>query len=147
LTQAQLTYALSDVTHLRDAYPILKARLKKDNRNHWVEEELAMLDDPSLYFIEPEKAWMRLKLRNTKPKELGPLVKLAQWREQEAQSKNVPRGRIMKDDGLFELARMRPLEADSLSRARSIPKGFERSESAKGILEAIKTGNAPLVKA
>ncbi len=142
LTQAQLTYALSDVTHLRDAYPILKARLKKDNRNHWVEEELAMLDDPSLYFIEPEKAWMRLKLRNTKPKELGPLVKLAQWREQEAQSKNVPRGRIMKDDGLFELARMRPLEADSLSRARSIPKGFERSESAKGILEAIKTGNA-----
>lgn len=142
LSDAQLTYALSDVTHLRDAYPILLSRLEKGNRNHWVEEELQALLSPALYFVEPSAAWKRLKLRNIRPKELGPLVKLAEWREREAQEKNVPRGRIIKDDGLFELARMRPENTQSLSRARSIPRGFERSSSAQGIVKAINEGIA-----
>ncbi len=142
LSDAQLTYALSDVTYLRQAYPILINRLEKDNRNHWVEEEMEALNDPSLYFVKPAEAWQRLKLRNIRPKELGPLIKLAEWRETEAQRKDVPRGRIMKDDGLYELARMRPADETALGRARSIPKGFERSDSAKGILAAITEGMA-----
>ncbi|MEO1426172.1 MAG: ribonuclease D, partial [Pseudomonadota bacterium] len=95
LTDAQLSYALSDVTHLRAAYPKLVEKLEKDERDHWVREEMEALLDPHLYFIEPEAAWKRMKLRNIRPKELGPLVKLAEWREREAQTRNVPRSRIL----------------------------------------------------
>lgn len=142
LSEAQLTYALSDVTHLRAAYPILMERLGKDGRDHWVAEEMAALQAPSLYFVVPQEAWKRLKLRNIRPKELGPLVKLAEWRELEAQNKDVPRNRVMKDDGLFELARMRPKSIQDLGNARSIPKGFERSDSGQRILDALKEGIA-----
>jgi len=141
LSEAQLTYALSDVTHLRSAYPILMKKLGEDNRHHWVEEEMQALLDPKLYYVKPSEAWTRLKLRNVKPKELGPLVRLAQWREQTAQDRDVPRNRVMKDDGLFELSRLRPADIKSLSRARSIPNGFERSEAAAKILDAISEGN------
>ena len=140
LSEAQLTYALSDVTYLREAYPILRGRLESSKRMVWVEEEMQALNDPGLYFIEPAQAWKRLKLRNVRPKELGPLVHLAKWRETLAQSKDVPRNRILKDDGIYELARLRPADEKTLSRARSIPKGFERSDSARGILAAIADG-------
>ncbi|MEO1151522.1 MAG: ribonuclease D [Pseudomonadota bacterium] len=142
LTEAQLKYALSDVTHLREAYPKLVDKLTKDGRDHWVREEMEALLDPQLYFIEPEQAWQRLKLRNIRPKELGPLVKLAEWREREAQHRNVPRSRILKDDGLYEVARLRPTSREDLSKARSIPKGFERSDAGSAILAAIAEGKA-----
>jgi len=142
LSDAQLRYALSDVTHLREAYPKLLARLETDGRHHWVAEEMEAQLDPSLYFIKPEDAWRRLKLRNIKTKELGPLVKLAEWRESEAQRRDVPRSRILKDDGLFELARMRPAAESDLSKARSIPRGFEKSDAAQGIIKAINVGKS-----
>ncbi|MGE0408963.1 MAG: ribonuclease D [Amphiplicatus sp.] len=142
LSKAQLAYALSDVTHLRDAYPILLERLGEDGRAKWVEEEMAALADPDLYRADPERAFERMKLRGVRPAELGPLVKLAEWREREAQARNMPRGRILKDEAIFELARLRPKTPEELSRARSIPTGYERSKSGAGMIEAIAAGAA-----
>lgn len=142
LTDAQLTYAISDVTHLREAYPILLDKLASENRDHWVAEEMNDLLNPDLYYINPENAWQRLRLKGVKPKEVGPLMKLAEWRENEAHSRNVPRNRILKDDAIYELARLAPTGPKELARARSIPKGFERSSSAEGIINAVKAGAA-----
>jgi len=140
LTDAQLTYALSDVTYLRDAYPKIMKMLEPDNRDRWVAEEMDALLNPDIYFTKPEDAWKRLKLRNIRTAELGPLMKLAEWREQEAQQKNVPRSRILKDEAIFELARLRPETSKDMARARSIGNGFERSKAADGILKAITEG-------
>ena len=140
LTDAQLNYALSDVTHLRDAYGLLTERLDRDNRHSWVEEETQALMQPQLYNVEPAVAWKRLKLRGVRPADLGPLLKLAEWREQEAQEKDIPRGRILKDEALFELARLRPSSPQELSRARSLSAGFERSRTAKSLLDVIAEG-------
>ncbi|MEM7740183.1 MAG: ribonuclease D [Pseudomonadota bacterium] len=142
LTDKQLEYALGDVTHLRDVYKSLLARLEETGRVDWVEEEMSTLLSPDLYATEPEHAWQRLKVRNIKSKEFGPLIELAAWREEEAQTRNVPRARIIKDDVLFEVARARPSTAHDLGRLRSVPNGFERSSSAKGMLEAVKRGIA-----
>jgi ribonuclease D len=90
--------------------------------------------------VHPELAWRRLKLRNAKWKELGPLMKLAEWREEEAQRRNQPRARLVKDDVLFEVARARPRTSEELGRLRSVPNGFERSAVAKGMLEAVAAG-------
>lgn len=142
LTDAQLSYALSDVTHLREAYPLLVEKLENQERLHWVSEEMEALLDPGLYFVEPKEAWRRLRLKGIKPRELGPLIKLAEWREEEAKSRDVPRNRILKDDAIYELARLQPDSPKDLSRARSIPKGFERSSSGAGILDAVAKGVA-----
>lgn len=141
LSSAQLEYALSDVTHLRDAYPLLAGKLEKQGRRRWVEEEMDRLLDPGLYRVEPEEAWMRMKLRGARPGDLGPLIKLAEWREREAQGRDMPRGRILKDEAIYELARLRPKNAEEMSRARSVPAGFERSKAAREILEAIAAGS------
>jgi ribonuclease D len=140
LSEAQLHYALSDVTHLRDAYAILAARLQKENRLGWVEEEMAALRDPALYRVDPDRAWMRLKLRGVRTSDLGPLIALAEWREREAQEKDVPRGRVLKDEAIFDLARVKPATVEELGRARTIPQGYERSRTAQQILEAIAKG-------
>lgn len=142
LSKAQLSYALSDVTHLRDAYPILLERLHEDGRAKWVAEEMASLSEESLYRIKPEDAWRRLKLRGARQSELGPIMKLAEWREREAQARDIPRGRVLKDEAIFELARLKPKTVEDLARARSIPAGFERSKAGAGILEAIAAGVA-----
>ena len=142
LTKAQLAYALSDVTHLRDAYPILKERLARQEREHWVHEEMRALDDPGLYFTKPEDAWRRLKLRNLRIKEIGPAIKLAEWREHEAQMRNMPRSRILRDEAILELSRMRPTTLDALATARSIPKGYENSGAATRMIAAIAAGVA-----
>ena len=140
LTDAQLQYAIADVTHLRAAYPILLRILNDQKREHWVSEELNALYDTDLYYVKPEEAWRRLRLRNIRPGDLGPLVKLAEWREREAQSRDIPRSRILKDESLFELARMRPKSAKELSRARSIAKGYENSSAGSAILKTIGEG-------
>jgi ribonuclease D len=140
LSDAQLAYALSDVTHLREAYPVLRDMLKKQSRTQWVEEEMEALHNPELYYVDPETAWKRLKLKGVKANELGPVIKLAEWREHEAQSRDVPRSRILKDDAIFELARLRPKMKKDLARARSFPTGFERSSAGAAILSAIAAG-------
>ena len=142
LTPAQLEYALSDVTHLREAYPIMKSRLHDQNRDHWVTEEFEALLDPSLYFVEPETAWRRLKLRNVRAKEFKAIVKLAEWREREAQRRDTPRNRILKDDAILELARLRPQSNSELAKARSLSSGFERSASGAAIIAAIADSDA-----
>ena len=140
LTDAQLSYALSDVTHLRDAYPLLLEKLSNQERTHWVEAEMEALHDPNLYHVQPDRAWKRLKLRSVRPKELGPVMKLAEWREKEAQTRDVPRSRILKDEAIFELARLQPKNAKEMGRARSLSSGFERSSAANAILGAINDG-------
>ena len=103
---------------------------------------MGALYDPDLYHLKPENASKRLKLKGVRPKELGAVVKLAEWRENEAQTKDVPRSRILKDEAIFELARMQPKTAKDLSRARSLSSGFERSSAGAAILNAIKEGAA-----
>jgi ribonuclease D len=142
LSDAQLHYALSDVTHLRDAYSILRQRLEKEQRLSWVEAEMEALRDPSLYHVDPKMAWTRLKLRGVRPGDIGPIIKLAEWREKEAQEKNLPRGRILKDEAIFELARLKPATQADLAGARTMPQGYERSRAAAGILDAVAAGKS-----
>ena len=140
LSDKQLTYALGDVTHLVDVYRKLSSVLEETGRAAWVGEEMDALAEPTLYATAPEDAWKRLKLRGVRARELGPLIALASWREAEAQTRDVPRGRVLKDDALFEIARARPEDEAALSRLRTIPQGFERSAAAKGILAAVAAG-------
>ncbi len=142
LSDAQLHYALSDVTHLRDAYKLIRTRLDAEGRFGWIEAEMAALADPSLYRVDPAAAWTRLKLRGVRPGDLGPIIKLAEWREREAQEKDLPRGRVLKDEAIFELARMKPSTPVELASARTMPNGFERSRAAGGILDAVAAGRA-----
>ncbi|MFD2180933.1 ribonuclease D [Rhodoplanes azumiensis] len=142
LTPAQTYYAVSDVTHLRDVYLALSDDLAKRGRTNWVDEEMEILTSPSTYRSDPETAWERLKSRVRKPKELAVLIEVAAWREREAQARDVPRGRVLKDDVIGEIALQAPTTAERLASLRSLPKGFERSRWGQDILEAIKAGVA-----
>lgn len=137
LSDAQLSYALADVIHLATLYPLLHARLEESHRLGWVTEEMKALIDPALYDTEPENAWRRLKPRRHTPKYLAAFRAVAAWRERTAQSRDQPRGRILKDDAIDELATQAPTDADALSRLRSAPKGFAGSRFAAEILEVI----------
>ncbi len=137
LTQKQLEYALADVTYLRDVYLFLKANLAEQNRISWVGDEMQVLLSEGTYRTEPEEAWQRLKMRVRKPIELAVLMEVAAWREREAQSRDVPRSRVLKDDAIYEIAAQQPVNADALSRLRTIPRGFERSKQAEDILKAV----------
>jgi ribonuclease D len=138
LTAKQVAYAISDVTHLRDVYLSLSAQLERQGRTTWVDEEMAVLSDSATYQTHPEDAWQRLKLRVKKPRQLAVLQALAAWREREAQNRDVPRGRVLKDEAIYEIALQQPRDADALGALRSIPRGFERSGSARGILAAVE---------
>ena len=142
LTDEQLHYAVSDVTHLRDVFAKLDADLKKRNRSDWVSEEMKILTSPKTYDFHPERAWERLKTRVRKPKELAVLMEVAAWREQEAQSRDVPRSRVLKDDAVGDIATHAPTSLEKLANLRSLPKGFERSKWGTDILAAIQRGVA-----
>ena len=140
LTDAQVSYALSDVTHLRAVYLKLAADLAKRERTSWVEAEMGVLTSPETYRAEPERAWERLKSRVRKPKELGVLIEIAAWREREAQTRDVPRSRVLKDDVVGDIAVQAPTTIERLGHLRSLPKGFERSRWGEAIIEAVKRG-------
>jgi ribonuclease D len=142
LAEAQIEYAVSDVTHLRDVYLALVADLGRRGRIDWVCEEMKILTSPDTYRLDPELAWMRLKARVRKPKELAVLIEVAAWREREAQARDVPRGRVLKDDAIGDIAVQAPTSVERLGALRSLPKGFERSKWGTDILEAIKRGLA-----
>jgi len=142
LTPAQLKYAVADVTHLRDVYEALSADIAKRKRAEWVDEEMRILTSPDTYRMEPDQAWHRLKTRARKPKELAVLMEVAAWREQEAQARDVPRGRVLKDEVVGDLAVQAPTSLEKLAGLRSLPKGFERSKWGHDILEAVKRGLA-----
>jgi ribonuclease D len=140
LTDRQLTYALGDVTYLRDLYPKLRAQLDKSERASWLSEEMGMLTDPATYEAHPEHAWRRLKMRIKTPKALAILMELAAWREREAQTQDVPRGRILKDEALYDIAGQAPRTAEDLGSLRSLHNGFARSQRGRAVLETVQKG-------
>jgi ribonuclease D len=142
LTKEQMHYAIADVTHLRDVFAALDADLKKRGRNDWVSEEMEVLTSPKTYDFHPERAWERLKSRVRKPKELAVLIEVAAWREQEAQSRDVPRGRVLKDDAVGDIATHAPTTTERLGALRSLPKGFDRSKWGADIVAAVQRGLA-----
>jgi ribonuclease D len=142
LTAQQIAYAISDVTHLRDVYLALSADLERRGRAEWVREEMEVLTSPDTYRLDPDSAWERLKTRVRKPKDLAVLIELAAWREREAQARDVPRGRVLKDDALADIAVHAPTTVEKLGGLRSLPRGFERSKWGEAILAAIARGLA-----
>ncbi len=127
LSDAQLIYALGDVTHLAALFPKLRDRLQKDGRLDWVTAEMEDLTDPALYDTDPEKAWKRLKPKKYSAKYLAAFVATAVWRERAAQERDQPRGRILKDEAIDEIAAQGPTDPDAFNRLRSVPKGFGAS--------------------
>ena len=142
LSAAQISYAISDVTHLREVFLSLSADLQKRGRSEWVGEEMEILTSPDTYRADPDTAWERLKTRVRKPKELSVLMEVAAWREREAQSRDVPRGRVLKDEAIGDIATHAPTTPERLASLRSLPRGFERSKWGTEILEAVKRGLA-----
>jgi ribonuclease D len=137
LSKRQLEYALADVTHLRVIYEWMKAKLEKTGREAWVAEEVAALQDPALYRLDPEMAWKRLKPRTSSKRFLSVLAGVAAWREREAQARDIPRGRILKDEALTEIAAHPPETGEALERIRAVPKGFANSKMGKGLMDAL----------
>ena len=142
LSEAQLAYAISDVTHLRDIYLKLSTDLEARGRIDWVHEEMKLLTSRDTYRFEPEHAWERIKARVQKPRELAVLMEVAAWREREAQQRNVPRSRVLKDDALVDIAVHAPASIERLGNLRSVPRGFERSKWAQAIIVAVRHGIA-----
>ena len=137
LSDKQLVYALADVTWLIDVYLHLKERLERDDRAHWLNEEMEVLTARQTYDPAPEDAWKRLKMRVKKPQELAIVQAVATWREYEARERNVPRGRVLKDDAIYEIAQQGPRDAAALARLRTTPKGWERSATATALLKIV----------
>ncbi|MEA1942143.1 MAG: ribonuclease D [Pseudomonadota bacterium] len=142
LSNAQLEYAIADVTHLRDLYPIMQEQLEKKNRTGWLAEEMKILTNPDTYRLDPEESWRRMKLRKNSPKWLAALRAAAAWRETEAQTRDMPRQRVMKDDAIYEIANVAPTEPDQLTGLRAVPKGFERSAPARRLFEKMSAALA-----
>jgi ribonuclease D len=142
LSDKQLTYALGDVTHLRVIYEKLAAQLKRTGRGTWVAEEMAVLTDPATYVNTPEDAWKRIKTRSNSGRFLAVVRALAAWREETAQSRNVPRNRVMKDDALLEVASSRPKTVDELSKLRLLQREGRKGDAADAILAAIAAAEA-----
>ncbi len=138
LTDKQKAYALADVTHLRDIYLALVDRLAELNRLSWMQDESKIIERLDTYIIQPQNAWKRLKLKVNRPRDLAALKALAEWREAEAQKLDKPRGRILKDDAIYELAIQRPTNAAQFERFRAVPKGYGRSQSAQKVMEISK---------
>ncbi len=138
LSDNQLTYALADVTHLARLYPMLRERLEREKRLAWVTDEMEGIIDPALYDVEPENAWKRLRPRRHTAKYLAIYRAVAAWRERTAQLRDQPRGRILKDEAIDELATQAPTDADGLDRLRSVPKGFSGSRFGPDLLAAVR---------
>ncbi len=142
LSPEQVHYAVSDVTHLVTVYGKLKAELEKKGRADWVRDEMKVLSSPATYRQEPEHAWERLKSRVRKPKDLAVLIEIAAWREREAQARDLPRQRVLKDEALAEIAMQQPKTAEALANMRFLSRGFERSKTGEAILAAVAAGLA-----
>ena len=144
LTEAQMTYALADVTHLRVIYEHLAKKIQETGRSRWVNEELAVLTSPETYITPAREAWKRVKTRTNAPRFLGIVRELAAFREDYAQTRNIPRNRVYKDDALVELASNKPKNLEELGRARLLLREARRGDIADGILKAVEAGiNCP----
>ena len=137
LSQKQLDYALADVTHLRQVYQSIRANLEEQNRTHWVAEEMEVLTSPSTYDLPPEDAWQRLKMRVRKPREFAIMRNVAAWRERTARENNVPRGRVIRDDAIYEICAQPPQSMKALAGLRGIARSFDRNRYGEGLLKAV----------
>ncbi len=142
LSEKQLHYALSDVTHLRIAYERLSQDLEASGRRSWLSEEMAILESPDTYVTQPEEAWLRLKPRTNKPRFLAVLRELAAWRERMAQERDVPRSRIVRDDVLLDIAARMPANRDDLAKTRSFSRSGINGVLQDGLLAAVAKGLA-----
>ena len=142
LSEAQVAYAIADVTHLCGVYRALNKQLEKSGRAAWLDDEMKVLDSPSTYEQHPERAWERFKSRARKPRDVAALMELAAWREAEAQARDVPRGRVLKDDALIDIALAAPRSLEALSHLRSAPRGVERSATGEAIVAAMERAYA-----
>ncbi|ADU14658.1 ribonuclease D [Asticcacaulis excentricus] len=142
LSEQQLQYALGDVTHLARLYPKLVEKLKAQNRYEWVAAEMADLTDPKLYNTSPDDAWRRLRPRKPSLKYMAVFKEVAAWRERVAQERDQPRGRILKDEGVDEIATQLPTDAAAFDRLRSTPKGFGASKFGIELCDVIQTALA-----
>jgi len=137
LDKRQIDYAIGDVTHLATIFPKLVEKLRKTKRGAWLDEEMERLADPSSFFFPPEDAWKRLKLPSRNPQVLGRLKALAGWREIEARGKNLPRGRIVKDDTLGEIAGHPPKSQDDLGKVRGLSAGWRNNDIGARLMTAL----------
>ncbi len=142
LSPAQIAYAAADVTHLRDVYETLSARLRVEGRLAWVAQEMQVLADPATYRVEPERAWERLRLRTNNRRQLALVQAIAAWREREAQRINIPRGRLLKDEQIPEIAALAPANAEALARARGVSAGFAQGKSGASLLAVVAAAKA-----
>ena len=140
LTDRQLAYALADVTHLRGIYEHLSKQIERAGREHWVAEEMASMADPSTYEVDPDEAWRRLRTRSSSGVFLSIAKELAAWREREAQARDVPRSRLLKDDALLEVCAAQPKSVEDLSKLRLLFREGRKGDVADSILEAVKRG-------
>jgi ribonuclease D len=138
LSEAQKRYALADVTHLRVIYEHLAADLERTGRARWIAEEMEVLTSPETYVTRPEDAWQRIRTRGQSGRFMAVVKELARFREEMAQSRDIPRSRILKDDALLELASTRPDSVEALSRSRLLLREARRGEVAEGILAAVR---------
>lgn len=142
LTDRQLQYAIGDVTHLRRVYENLAGELDRSGRTDWLDEEMAILMDPATYIVEPPQAYQRIKTRTTNRRFLAVLREVAAWRELEARARDLPRGRLLKDDALLEIAAHPPASIDDMKQSRGVPKGFADGKLGPSLLEAVQRGLA-----
>lgn len=140
LSDKQLKYALADVTHLRPAYEILAGKLELTGRQPWVAEEMAILEDPKTYIVDPDEAYLRIKTRGAKGKQLVVLRSVAAWREMEARRRNMPRNRILRDEALLEIAHRTPKTVDDLAKTRGLGRRLAEGPSGQALLDAIIEG-------
>lgn len=137
LDKRQIDYAIGDVTHLATIFPKMVAKLRKTGRGLWLDEEMERLADPSSFAFDPEDAWKRLKLPSRNPLVLGRLRALAAWREKEARGKNLPRGRIVKDDTLADIAGHPPRTQDDLAKVRGLSAGWRNNDIGARLMAAL----------
>ncbi len=142
LSQRQLDYALGDVIHLRGVYEALADQLEANNRMHWLNEEMAILMSPETYTNDAESAWRRLKSRSSDRRYLAVLKEVAAWREREAQARDVPRNRILRDEAVLKVAAQAPTSIDELANIRALPGGFARRREAADLIAAVRRGLA-----
>lgn len=138
LTERQITYALGDVTYLRHIYEFLRDKLEQNNRAVWLDEEMAALTSTDTYIVNPDQAWKRLKARTKSTKVLAVLQAVAAWREHEAQRKDMPRNRVIRDDTLIDIAHQCPKDALALERVRGMNKSIANGRYGKEMLEVIQ---------
>ncbi len=140
LGERHLAYALADVIHLRQAYEKLRDHLQRSGHAHWLEEEVAILTDPATYRIDPARSWRRLKPRSEDRRYLAILQAVAAWREYEALERDIPRGRVLRDESLSEIAAHPPADVADLARLRGVSQGFAKGRMAERLLRAVAKG-------